>query len=43
MLKTILAVLGALVAIPVIIAGLAFAYLLIADTMDRNDQRKNNS
>lgn len=41
MLKTILAVLGALVAIPAMLVVTGIAYLLIADTIERN--KKNNS
>lgn len=43
MLKTILALIGLAVLIPVALATIGIAYLLIADTIERREQRKNKS
>ena len=43
MLKIILALIGLAVLIPVALATIGIAYLLIADTIERNEQRKNKS
>lgn len=43
MLKTILALIGLAVLIPVALATIGIAYLLIADTIERREQRKKKS
>lgn len=43
MLKTILALIGLAVLIPVALATIGIAYLLIADTIERREQRINNN